>query len=132
MCSHQRRTPGQAVLQLHAVGQVIEREGFVGQPVDLQPAHVGVELLQAPDPVPEGRRLQQGRRTGGPFAVIGRFARLELRREVGSKGCQEAVAAQERVARQALFAGIDHLPVAHLPLQRLVQVGAPGHAETIG
>ena len=111
---------------------MVEREGFVGQPVDLQPAHMGIELLQAVDPGPEGRRLQQSRRAGTPFGVIGRLAGFELRREIVREGRQETVAAQERIAGQTLFAGIDHLPVAHLPLQRLIQVGTPGHAKAIG
>ena len=115
------------------VGQLIQRESLGRQPRHLQMAHLGVQSLHLRQPRLEGGRLQQ---RGGLRLTLAPFQSRQRGFKISAKGRQEAIRPQERVARQALLAGIDQLAAANLPLQRIVQVAAirgrqPGRRRTL-
>ena len=111
----------QGAQQRVPVGQLIQREGLGRQARHLQMPHLGVQPLHLRQPSLEGRRLQQ---RGGLRLTLAPFQSRQRGLKISAKGRQEAIRPQERIARQALLAGIDQLAAANLPLQRIVQVVA--------
>ena len=111
----------QGAQQRVPVGQLIQRESLGRQARHLQMTHLGVQSLHLRQPRLEGRRLQQ---RGGLRLTLAPFQSRQCGFKISAKGRQEAIRPQERVARQALLAGIDQLAAANLPLQRIVQVVA--------
>ena len=90
-------------------------------------SHLGVQPLHLRQPRLEGGRLQQ---RGGLRLALAQFRGRQRGFKFSAKRRQKAIGPQERVARQALLAGINQLTAANLPLQRIVQVVAVRRRQT--
>ena len=88
---------------------------------------LAVQSLHLRQPRLEGGRLQQ---RGGLRLALAQFRGRQRGFKFSAKRRQKAIGPQERVARQALLAGIDQLTAANLPLQRIVQVVAVRRRQT--
>ena len=90
-------------------------------------SHLGIQPLHLRQPRLEGGRLQQ---RGGLRLALAQFRGRQRGFKFSAKRRQKAIGPQERVAWQALLAGIDQLTATNLPLQCIVQVVAVRRRQT--